>query len=105
MLADLGYTIVTASTGSEAIAVLTNRPDIALLLTDVVMPSGMNGVELASRSRALRPELGVLIISGHAEDALEAAHSMGEEFAILRKPVRQWALGTAIRSSLDGRAV
>jgi CheY-like chemotaxis protein len=64
MMANLGFEVLEAGGGEEALAVIASRPDIDLLLTDVRMP-GMDGVELAKRAQALRPDLKVIFISGY----------------------------------------
>ena len=96
LLRDSGYQVVSAASGTDAIAVATSRrPDIALL--DFAMP-GMNGVELAERLRAFQPHLPVLFVSGHAElDVLEAAVPRAH---LLRKPFRTEDLYGALRRCL-----
>src|SRR5690606_38837397 len=60
----MGLRALHATDGREALAVLEKEPDIALLLTDVVMPGGINGAELAERARAMRPDLKVVFTTG-----------------------------------------
>ena len=99
MLADLGYAVLTARTGAEALDVLRRREDIRLLLTDVVMPGGMSGVDLGREARRMSRKVKVMLISGYAEDVL-TAHQAHDEFPILGKPLRQGPLARAIRSLL-----
>jgi PAS domain S-box-containing protein len=98
-LADLGYAIVEAATGAEALRILESTPDIALLFTDIVMPGGMDGVELAKRALARQPGLKVLLTSGYAEytDADVSAISSG----ILRKPYRRRDLADRIKAAIE----
>ncbi|KKB08051.1 response regulator [Devosia chinhatensis] len=65
-LADLGHTALEAYSGREALAILQQRSDIAMLITDYSMP-GMSGVELAEAALALHPDLAVLLATGYAE--------------------------------------
>ncbi len=64
-LAELGYTVLKADGGREALKLLQTHPDIALLFTDIVMPNNIDGFDLAERARQLRPGLRVLYMSGY----------------------------------------
>jgi CheY-like chemotaxis protein len=66
LLTEHGYRVLKASDPSDALALVARDAEIGLLLTDVVMPGGMNGVELAERVRRRRPKLPILYISGYA---------------------------------------
>ncbi|MEQ8664906.1 MAG: PAS domain S-box protein [Rhodospirillales bacterium] len=70
VLEDNGYTVVCAGSGAEALDRLGEHEDVELLFTDIVMPGGMNGLELAKECLARRPELKVIYASGYAEEAL-----------------------------------
>jgi PAS domain S-box-containing protein len=85
-----GYEVLTAPDGPSALDVLRRDDSIDILFTDIVMPSGMNGVELAHRAVRLRPKLGVLLASGYPAAALSSDHGVaGEpEFVFLGKPYR-----------------
>jgi CheY-like chemotaxis protein len=80
----MGHTVLTASDGASALALLRANPAIGLLFSDVAMP-GMNGAELARAAVALRPDLAVLLTSGFAGTALEDA---ARRFPFLPKPYR-----------------
>ena len=69
-LADAGYVVVTATSGDEALEKLQNDARIDILFSDVVMP-GISGVELAKRAAGVRPELKIVLASGHAESWIE----------------------------------
>ena len=106
MLIAAGYRVVCASSGAEAIKACADaRTDVALLLTDVVMP-GLNGPELWERLRALRPDLRVLYMSGYTDDALaERAGLDGLTLGvdIVAKPFSADVLQRTLRAVLDRR--
>ncbi len=87
----LGYRPLACADGEAAIAMLAARDDIAVMVTDVVMP-GLTGPELAGRVRITRPDLSVLFVTGHAGDS--AADLCGEQ--VLRKPFTLIALERAV---------
>jgi PAS domain S-box-containing protein len=89
----LGHTVVVAASADEALAAITASEDIALVITDVVMP-GRSGIDLARELEALRPELAVLLISGYSPDELPA----GSVF--LAKPFSRGSLASKIGEAL-----
>ncbi|RZF26625.1 PAS domain-containing sensor histidine kinase [Paraburkholderia sp. UYCP14C] len=88
LLRSLGYEVLTASNGAEAMDVLSRRDDIGVLFTDVVMPNGINGVQLARSTRELHPEIRIVLASGYALPALKAQHGNLSDFAFINKPYR-----------------
>ncbi|HYH38328.1 MAG TPA: response regulator, partial [Azospirillum sp.] len=100
----LGYRVLTAPDGVEALQVLRAADDIALLFTDVVMPRGINGADLARRAQELRPGLRVLLTSGYTADALTSEHGVVHGYPLLRKPYRGAELARAVRAALGTRA-
>jgi CheY-like chemotaxis protein len=86
-LTNFGYRVLTASDGPEALEILDGESDIDLLFSDVVMPLGMNGEELAREATRRRPELKVLLTSGYPPAELRERQSLGE-FRVLQKPYR-----------------
>jgi PAS domain S-box-containing protein len=100
-LAAYGYRVLSARNGIEAIRVLEGG-NIDLLLSDVVMPQGLNGVELARRAKGIASDIKVLLTSGYAGDVL-ARLDAENEFPILGKPFRQAELvarvGALLRES------
>jgi two-component system, NtrC family, sensor kinase len=86
-LANFGYRVLTASDGPEALEILDGESDIDLLFSDVVMPRGMNGEELAREATRRRPGLKVLLTSGYPPAELRERQSVGE-FRVLQKPYR-----------------
>ncbi len=103
VLETLGYRVLGAANGREAIERLRGHPDIDLLFTDVVMPGGMNGRELADAAQALRPELPVLFTSGYTEDAIVHHGRLDPDVHLLRKPYRRQDLAAKLRQLLNGR--
>jgi PAS domain S-box-containing protein len=97
-LRNLGYEVLTAPDGPSAISVLRRDPAIDILFSDVVMPRGMNGVELARNAVRLRPRLRILLASGYPMSALSSAHGVDDdiEFRFLNKPYRIAALAEAL---------
>jgi CheY-like chemotaxis protein len=90
-LRTLNYQPLEASDGPAALAILEQRSDISVLFSDVVLPGGMNGFELAQAARARRPEIKVLLTSGYSE---RASGTRGEEAElVLEKPFRPSELG------------
>jgi CheY-like chemotaxis protein len=99
-LNDAGYNVIEAENGPVALELLDVHPEIRLLFTDIVMPGGMNGSELAERVRAIKPEIKVLFTSGYAEPSV-----VGREFVStenwLRKPYTAAELAARLRKLLD----
>ena len=101
VLSELGYTVLTASDGIEALEVLGRHAgDVQLLITDVVMPK-MSGRELAARMTALRPDIRVLYSSGYAADAIGDDGVIGDGINFLAKPYEPSRLADAVRDVLD----
>ena len=100
MLEAAGYRVVTAQSGTDAIDLLREYPETALVITDVVMP-GMSGSELAQEVSARRPNLHVLFVSGYTDDKLGSVlTSHGANF--LAKPFTVAALTRKVRQVIDG---
>jgi len=101
VLSDLGYTVLIASDGHEALEVLARHAgDVQLLITDVVMPK-MSGRELAARATALRPDIRVLYSSGYAADAIGDDGVLADGINFLAKPYVPSRLADAVRAVLD----
>jgi PAS domain S-box-containing protein len=97
-LMSLGYDAVAAKDGIEALEVLRTGPEFDLLFTDIVMPHGINGVDLAKRAQALYPRLPVLFTSGYAEGIIPR-HDKSMD--LVSKPYRPNELAERIRNVLD----
>ncbi len=103
MLDPLGYRVVLASSGEQALEVLASDASIDLLFSDVVMPGGMDGFELVERARRLYPGLKALLTSGYSEKVLEQRSRPGVPVAVLAKPYRHQELAQAVERVLRGR--
>jgi signal transduction histidine kinase len=99
MLTAFGYRVLCARNGAEAIKMFESGQEFDLLFSDVVMPNGMNGVELAREARRLSKGIKILITSGYAGDVLER-HGAVDEFPIIDKPYRLADLARRLRSIL-----
>jgi PAS domain S-box-containing protein len=102
-LRTLGYDVVSAVDGRAAIAQIKSDPDISLLFSDIVLPEGMDGLQLAERARELRPELRVLFTSGYPDQIIERHGGPAGKLPLLRKPYRRDELAEALRDALEGR--
>ena len=100
MLRTLGWEVLTAPDGPSGLSVLRRDADIDVLFSGIVMPRGINGVELAREARRLRPELRVLLASGYPASALPASNAGTEdgEFPFLSKPYRASELARKLRA-------
>ncbi|HYD68867.1 PAS-domain containing protein [Azospirillum sp.] len=98
-LVDLGHLVVEADSGAEAARLLDAAPEVAVLVSDVMMPGGLGGRELAALARAKRPDLRVVLISGYA-DGME-----GGDTPILHKPFTRDDLAAAIGAAAIGAAI
>jgi CheY-like chemotaxis protein len=99
-LLGLGYYVTEAPDAETALKVLNNDPAIELLFTDVVLPKGINGLELARRAQVLRPQLKVLLTSGYPEEAYRRFGRPSEATALLPKPYKRAQLARAIQRAL-----
>jgi len=96
LLEQLGYRVVRAENAAEALRHLQQGVEVDLMLSDIVMPGGMNGIDLAEACKERYPGIPVLLTSGYSEAAREAE----DRFVILRKPFELGALEAALRSEL-----
>lgn len=101
LLAGLGYRVTSASSGQEALGLLEKGREYDLLFTDVIMPGGMNGRELADSAAVLRPGLRVLFTSGYTENAIVHHGRLDRGVHLLGKPYRRQDLAAKVRLVLD----
>jgi len=100
----VGYQVLEAESGPAALAVWRQRaPEVAVLLSDLVMPGGLSGFDLADQLRKERPQLKIIFISGYSQEALEQASLLGPGRCFLRKPFTAQQLGETVRHCLDGK--
>ncbi|HMO29727.1 ATP-binding protein [Enterovirga sp.] len=99
-LRELGYTVIPAADGREALAAIAAGQDVTLLFTDMVMPE-MSGRELAEQASALLPDLKVLFTTGYAREAIWREGTAESGLAVLPKPFDIEQLGARIRGVLD----
>jgi PAS domain S-box-containing protein len=100
-LSAVGYNVLAAVSAREALDLLIAKPDVDLLFSDVVLGSGVDGIELAREARRIRPELPILLVSGYQGPGDRRHEDPGETFEVLRKPYRREQLTGAIRRLLD----
>jgi CheY-like chemotaxis protein len=94
----LGYDVLTAPDAPAALEILQRDRHIDVLFTDVVMPKGMTGLDLARQARELRPELRVLLASGYPMSALPQGGAWLDEASFISKPYRWTELNDKLRS-------
>ncbi len=96
-LTDLGYPVLEAENGPEAVSMIENVPDIAVVLSDIVMPGGMDGWELARFIKKNRPEIRIVLMSGYAYGCSEKDNE-DPELSMLNKPFDVSLLATVLHS-------
>ncbi len=96
----LGYRVLEADSGPSALAVLQGEGEIDLIFSDVVMPGGMTGYELARQATQRDPAIKVLLTSGYDAEAGSAQDSTDSQLRVLRKPYKQADLARALREVL-----
>lgn len=99
MLASAGYAVVSAPSGEQALDLLEHGGAVDLVFTDVMMPGGMNGLQLADQVRARRPGTPILVTTGYMD---ELPATQGPRLDILSKPYRQEDLLARVRAILPG---
>ncbi len=103
VLREYGYSVLVSSRGSEALEVAARQSDtIQLMITDVIMPGGMNGKQLADRIAKIRPGMKVLYISGYANGSLFTTGGQDARIHLLQKPFSPLVLVQKVRELLDG---
>jgi PAS domain S-box-containing protein len=103
-LQSLGYKTVAAADSRAALALLENGQSLDLLFTDVIMPGGLNGRELAEEVVKRRPGVKVLYTSGYADSAIVHHGRLDEGVLLLTKPYRKSQLARMVRQALHGEA-
>jgi CheY-like chemotaxis protein len=96
----IGYQVLEASDGSKALDILGQDQPVDLVFTDLVMPGGISGREVAARARELKPGIKVVLTSGYAEDLVHGEELERERLKVLRKPYHQAELAAVLREVL-----
>jgi PAS domain S-box-containing protein len=104
-LRDLGYTVLEADNGHVALRLLQTRPEIKVLFTDIGLPGGMNGRQLADEARNRRPELKVLFTTAYARNAIVHDGRLDPGVELITKPFTQAALSAKLRDIIDAARV
>jgi signal transduction histidine kinase/CheY-like chemotaxis protein/CHASE3 domain sensor protein len=101
-LQSLGYRTIAASDSRSALDLIESGEDFDLLFTDIVMPGGMSGRELAEIAATIRPDLKVLYTSGYTDNAIVHQGKLDDGVLLLTKPYRRHQLAEMVRVSLNG---
>jgi PAS domain S-box-containing protein len=101
-LRDLGYDVLEAPDGSSALEMIERHPEILLLFTDVALPGGLNGRQLADAAQLKRPELKVLFTTGYARNAIVHHGALDPDVELIGKPFTYVNLAAKIRQVLGG---
>jgi PAS domain S-box-containing protein len=102
-LKDMGYSTFEAVDGATAFEIIMNHREIGLVITDIIMPGGMNGVELVRKIRQLRPEIKIVYCSGFPAGALAGKAAPPIDGPLLHKPYHRADFDIVVRSVLSGR--
>ena len=101
-LKELGYQVVTALNAAQALEILSGNQPVDLLFSDVIMPGGTNGAQLAVEARRIRPELKVLLTSGYTAAALSFEHGLPNDLNVVGKPYQREELAKKLRLVIGG---
>jgi PAS domain S-box-containing protein len=101
VLAESGFAVIEAPDGPAGLRVLESNARIDLLITDVGLPGGMNGRQVADAARVTRPDLKVLFITGYAENAVIGRGRLQKGMYVLTKPFQMEVLGQRIREIIE----
>lgn len=102
-LEELGYAVIEAGDGPSALKIIETKQPIDLLVTDVGLPRGMNGRQLADAARVHRPDLEVLFVTGYAENAVLNHGHLEPGMHIMTKPFEMEVFARRVRDLIDGR--
>ncbi len=103
-LRELGYRVIEAHDGPSAIRLLERPTRVDLLFTDVVLPGGMTGAQVAAQACAVRPDLKVLFTTGYARNAIIHHGRLDKGVRLITKPFSYGDLSAKVRDVLDGLA-
>jgi CheY-like chemotaxis protein len=97
----IGHDVIEARDGSEALNLLQSGAHVDLVFTDMIMPGGLSGRDVAHKARDLKPGIKVVLTTGYAEGLGHADDLESDTLKVLRKPYRQAELAMALREVLD----
>ena len=100
-LVALNYPVRDAGDGRDALAILSEDDEVDLLLTDVALPGGLVGPEIAIKAREMRPGLPVIYMSGYTQDANIMGEGAISEVDLLKKPFNIADLAQRLRTALE----
>lgn len=100
-LQELGYQVLTADNGHQALEILADEPEITLLFSDIIMPGGINGYELATQATTIYPQLKVLLVSGYTEKSQVKNKQSRFTANLLSKPYTLSELAQRVKKVLD----
>ena len=103
VLESLGYRVREAANGKAALDMMAGGTDVDLLLTDVVLPGGMGGPDLAEQAQRRHAGLKVLYMSGYPENAMGKVGRLADDALLLQKPFRTAELARRVRVVLEQR--
>ncbi|MDQ2821775.1 MAG: PAS domain S-box protein [Pseudomonadota bacterium] len=95
----MGYEVITASNGTDALDILERKAHIDILFTDVMMPNGMNGIELARFAAQRYPSMKIILASGYTLPSLRAQYGDIDKFTFMSKPYRLSDLAKKLRGA------
>ena len=101
LLGDLGYEVMEAGNGSEALKALDSRSRIDLLFTDVILAGGLSGPEVAVEAKCRHPAIKILFMSGYPNEAIVRLGKLDDSANLLNKPFRKADLARKVRSVLQ----
>ena len=99
-LIDLGYPVIEAENGLQALEMVEQIPDIAIVVSDVMMPGDLNGRQLAERIAAVNPQMQIVLMSGYAD---EPEFQTAGELPVLAKPFLKQDLMQALQRASKGK--
>jgi PAS domain S-box-containing protein len=105
ILGKQGYEVVEAANGEDAIKCLEEEPPFDLLFTDVVLPGGMNGIDIAEQAAKIQPRIKVLYTTGYTENSVVHNGRLDPGVSLVNKPYRRAELLEKVRAALDEKSV
>lgn len=102
VLGDLGYTVVSAGDGEEALRILHDRAEIDLLLTDIELPGGISGIDIARQATIRIPDIKILFMSGYTDQMPDDSDAYGKTVHFIAKPFKWTDIARALSVALQG---